>query len=537
MLFNSYFFIFLFLPLVLCLVFYFSSKGNANLAATMLVISSLFFYSWWNPVYLPLIICSILFNFWLAKLIYKNILILFIGLAFNLGLIAYFKYANFFVENINLLFQDSLYIQEIILPLAISFFTFQQIAYLVDAYRGQAEKYSFLHYSLFVTFFPQLIAGPIVHHKEIMPQFLRKQFLLPSYRNCVLGLSLFALGLFKKIIFADSMSVYASATFDAAEAGVSLTIFEAWLGSLAYSMQLYFDFSGYSDMALGLATMFGLKLPVNFFSPYKATNIADFWRRWHITLSRMIRAYLWDPISLSMTRTAVKSRYGFARFFIATSLIPTLFTFFWIGLWHGAGWNFIIFGLLHGLYIAIFNLWTQLKQRYLKDNIISNRAIGNFFARFLTFLCVVFGWIFFRAETLPGAKNIISSMIGLNGISLSPRIQGFIEKFGFIEKLIDGVVVFEGMSTNGVLGNEPFKAVISIMFLIVFCFMMPNCIQIFSKYQPYILTYTSNGAKNTLFSKSLRWRPIPIWIFISSMAFVFAIINLVQESEFLYFQF
>jgi alginate O-acetyltransferase complex protein AlgI len=190
---------------------------------------------------------------------------------------------------------------------------------------------------------------------------------------------------------------------------------------------------------------------------------------------------------------------------------------------------------LHGLYITIFNLWTQLKQRYLKDNIFSNRAIANFLARLLTFLCVVFGWIFFRAETLQGAKNIISSMIGLNGISFSPRMEDVIWTSG--DQLKNSIVVFDGMFTNGVLGNDPFSAIISIMFLIFFCYMMPNCIQIFSKYKPYILTYTSNETKSTLFTKILRWRPTPIWIFISSAAFVLAIINLLQESEFLYFQF
>ena len=534
MLFNSYFFIFLFLPLVLCATFYFSSKGSSKVAVIILISASLFFYGWWNPVYLPLITSSILFNFLLAKVIYKNKLLLFIGLIFNLGLIAYFKYANFFIDNINLILKDSITIQEIILPLAISFFTFQQIAYLVDAYRGQADRYSFLHYCLFVTFFPQLIAGPIVHHKEIIPQFIRKNFLYPSYKNCILGLSLFALGLFKKIVFADSMAVYASATFNAAEVGASLTIFEAWLGSLAYSMQLYFDFSGYSDMALGLATMFGIKLPVNFFSPYKATNIADFWRRWHITLSRMIREYLWDPISLAMTRKAVRSRYGILRFFLATSLAPTLFTFFWIGLWHGAGWNFIIFGLLHGSYITIFNLWSQLKQKYLKSNIFSNPIIGNFFARLLTFLCVIFGWIFFRAETFQGAKNIISSMFGINGISFTPRMREWFDLSD--EKLEGSIIIFDGMFTNGVLGNNPSNAIIFILLLIIFCYLMPNCIQIFSKYQPYILTYNSQS-KELLLDKLFKWRPIPIWIVFSSIVFCFAIMSLLQESEFLYFQF
>lgn len=534
MLFNSYTFIFFFLPITISLVFLAARIGQHRVALTILILSSLFFYGWWNPFYLPLIIISVLFNFLLGRVIYKNRILLFLGLTFNLGLIAYFKYANFLVDNVNLVLQSNIYLERIILPLAISFFTFQQIAYLIDSYRGNSEKYHFLHYCLFVTFFPQLIAGPIVHHKEIMPQFLKGSFLKASYKNLVIGASLFSLGLFKKIVFADNMGIYASATFDAAEAGVILTIFEAWSGSLAYTMQLYFDFSGYSDMALGLATMFAIKLPVNFFSPYKATNIADFWRRWHITLSRMIREYLWDPISLLMTRKAITSRYGVAMFFITTSLVPTIFVFFWIGLWHGAGWNFVLFGLLHGSYITIFNLWTQLKQRFSKLNIITNEIFAKFLARILTFLCVVLGWIFFRAETFVGAKSILSSMFGFNGISLSPSFEPYIKLSE--ETLKNTGFVFDGMFSNGVLGNNPLISIIAIMLLISFCYVMPNCIQIFSKYQPFIHTYDSKSS-NQVSNKLLLWRPTLTWSILCSLIFTCALLSLSNETEFLYFQF
>jgi len=534
MLFNSYIFIFFFLPITLSLVFLAARVGQHKIALTVLIIASLFFYGWWNPFYLPLIIISVLFNFLLGRVIYKNRILLFIGLTFNLGLIAYFKYANFFVDNLNIALQSNIYLERIILPLAISFFTFQQIAFLVDSYRGNSEKYHFLHYCLFVTFFPQLIAGPIVQHKEIMPQFLKSSFLKASYKNLVIGASFFSLGLFKKIVFADSMAIYASATFDAAEAGAILTIFEAWLGSLAYTMQLYFDFSGYSDMALGLATIFGIKLPVNFFSPYKATNIADFWRRWHITLSRMIREYLWDPISLLMTRKAIISKYGVSMFFITTSLAPTIFVFFWIGLWHGAGWNFIIFGLLHGSYITAFNLWTQLKQRYFRLRIITNKIIATFLARTLTFLCVIWGWVFFRAETFDGAKSILSSMFGFNGISLSSSFERHIKLSE--ETLKNTGVVFDGMFSNGVMGNDPFFSIMAILFLISFCYVMPNCVQIFSKYQPFIHTYDFQSSNPALY-KLILWRPTITWIMISSLIFTCAILALSNETEFLYFQF
>lgn len=534
MLFNSYVFIFLFLPITLLLVFLANKYQKINTSAFILIIASLFFYGWWNPPYLILLLGSIIFNFFIAQVIQKNKLVLLLGLSFNIGLIAYFKYANFFVDNINVLLNQSLYIEKIILPLAISFFTFQQISYLVDAYRGQVEKYSFLHYCLFVTFFPQLIAGPIVHHKEIIPQFSYKNFLKYRSSHIFMGLTLFALGLFKKVIFADGMAVYASAAFLAAENGVILTIYEAWLGSLAYTMQLYFDFSGYSDMALGLAIMFGFRLPVNFFSPYKATNIADFWRRWHITLSRMIREYLWDPISLAMTRLAVRSRYGFIRFFITTSLAPTLFTFFWIGLWHGAGWNFIVFGMLHGSYITIYNLWSQLKQRYKSLKIITNKAMANALARVITFTCVVVGWIFFRAESFSGATSILSSMFGLNKISMPKSVINFT---GLSEEwFLNNGFIFEGLFGNGVMGNQPINVIFFTGILITFCYIMPNCTQIFHRHKPFITTYPDHPAAFKKFHY-LQWAPTYRWAIFTALTFCIAAMNLLKESEFLYFQF
>lgn len=534
MLFNSYLFIFLFLPATLLMVFLANHFKKANIAALIVISASLFFYGWWNPPYLILLVSSITINFLIARIIKKNKLVLLLGLAFNIGLIAYFKYANFFIDNVNILFNQSILLERIILPLAISFFTFQQISYLVDAYRGLVDKYSFLHYCLFVTFFPQLIAGPIVHHKEIIPQFYKKNFLKLRSKNIFIGLSLFSLGLFKKVIFADGMSIYASAAFDAAENSVILSIYEAWLGSLAYTMQLYFDFSGYSDMALGLAIMFGFKLPVNFYSPYKATNIADFWRRWHITLSRMIREYLWDPISLTMTRIAVRSQFGFLRFFIATSLAPTLFTFFWIGLWHGAGWNFIVFGMLHGTYITTYNLWAQLKQKYKYLNFITNKAFASFLARLLTFVCVIVGWIFFRAESFNGATSILSSMFGLNKISVPQSVVTFsgISK----EWYLDNGFIFDGLFSNGVMGNQPINAISYITILIAFCYLMPNCVQLFNRYKCFIITYPDQPIMGKLFNH-LKWLPSLRWAIASACIFCIAVMSLLKESEFLYFQF
>jgi len=290
MLFNSAEFIFMFLPVVLLVFYMIGSFGNHRVAISWLVGASLFFYGWWNPAYLGLMLGSILFNYAMGAVLVGGKdgaharLMLAVGVACNLAILGYFKYANFFVGNLNVLTGSSYHLETIILPLAISFFTFQQITFLVDASRGETREYNFLHYSLFVTFFPQLIAGPIVHHREMLPQFAKDSIYRVNQSSLAIGLVIFLLGLFKKVVLADGVAAYATPVFDAAESGVVITFFEAWAGALAYTFQLYFDFSGYSDMAIGIARMFNIHLPLNFNSPYKAVNIIEFWRRWHMTM-------------------------------------------------------------------------------------------------------------------------------------------------------------------------------------------------------------------------------------------------------------
>ncbi|MBT5260335.1 MAG: MBOAT family protein, partial [Nitrospina sp.] len=346
MLFNSYAFIFLFLPVTLLGFQLIGNRGHCRVAVSWLIGASLFFYGWWNPAYLGLILTSILFNYAVGVSLgsrpAKTVLV--VGIAANLGLLGYFKYANFFVDNINALTGSDIVLERIILPLAISFFTFQQITYLVDTYRGETQECDFLRYCLFVTFFPQLIAGPIVHHREMMPQFAKDTFCRLKAKHLAVGLTIFSVGLFKKVILADGIAVYSTPVFDAAEAGVILTFVDAWCGALAFTFQLYFDFSGYSDMAIGLGRMFGIILPVNFFSPYKASNIIEFWRRWHITLSRFARDYLYIPLGGNRKGTLLR----FANLMITMLLI---------GLWHGAGWTFVIWGGLHGSYLVINHGW------------------------------------------------------------------------------------------------------------------------------------------------------------------------------------
>lgn len=392
MLFNSPEFILAFLPLSLALYFWLTARRRVPVAKGWLVLASLFFYGWWNPQYLPLILVSLLVNFGIGSRLAKHAGqgLLAVGVVFNLGLLAYYKYAGFVIGNLALLTGQPLAAPSLVLPLAISFFTFTQIAYLVDSYRGETREYDLMNYALFVTFFPHLIAGPIVHHKEIMPQFAARANLLIKYRNVAVGLILFAIGLAKKVLIADTLAQWATAGFDKAP---SLSLAEAWLTSLSYTFQLYFDFSGYTDMALGAALMFNIRLPINFNSPYRATSIRDFWRRWHITLSRFLRDYLYVPLG--------GSRRGSAR-----TYANLLVTFVLGGLWHGASWMFVIWGALHGLAMAAHRLW---------------RAAGGhlpaWLGWFVTFNFVNATWVFFRAQDLDAAFKVLRGMINFGAVS------------------------------------------------------------------------------------------------------------------------
>ncbi len=390
MLFNSYEFIFLFLPISFFIYFYLNKRHLVKASKLFLVVASLFFYGWWNVKYLPLILVSMLFNYTVGKSLSskkssrvskKGMLL--IGVVLNLALLGYFKYMDFFIENFNILFSTKVSLLHLALPLAISFFTFQQIAYLVDSYRGETKEYDFLNYSLFVTFFPQLIAGPIVHHSEMMPQFARLKNKVKNYYNIALGLFIFAMGLFKKVAIADTFAQWATQGFDVAK---ELNMLEGWVTSLSYTMQLYFDFSGYTDMAIGAALLFNIKLPSNFLSPYKATSIQDFWRRWHITLSRFLKDYIYIPLG--------GNRKGEIRTY------TNLFTTFLLGgIWHGAGWTFVLWGAMHGVALIIHRAWQKLK---IKMPII--------LAWFITFNFINIAWVFFRANSFADAKKVLKAM-------------------------------------------------------------------------------------------------------------------------------
>lgn len=392
MLFSSWQFIFVFLPLSYFLYFYLARKKLIIASKLCLVVASLFFYAYWKVSYLPLILMSLAFNFALGTVLSQSHVhnkrvnrkvSLTIGIVFNLGLLAYFKYTGFILDNFSHIADINFNIDTILLPLAISFFTFQQIAYLVDSFKGETSEYDFLHYTLFVTFFPQLIAGPIVHHHEMMSQFVSKWNWLPRYKNIVSGLFIFSIGLFKKVVIADTFSIWANEGF---ASNAVLDIYSAWVTSLSYTFQLYFDFSGYCDMAMGAALLFNIKLPINFNSPYKSVSIQDFWRRWHITLSRFLRDYVYIPLGGSHKTDL-------------TTYSNLMITFLLGGLWHGASWMFVIWGALHGVALVIHRVWSTV-------GFVLPKAM----AWFITFNFINITWVFFRAEDLNTALNIIKSM-------------------------------------------------------------------------------------------------------------------------------
>lgn len=517
MLFNSYSFIIFFLPVALFVFFRIGAWGHHRIAISWLVAASLFFYGWWNPAYLGLLITSVLFNYAVGiglatgssdpSFGKKGLLIA--GIAGNLTAIGYFKYANFFVDAVNQGFATEYELAPIILPLAISFFTFQQIAYLVDVYRGETREHNFLHYCLFVTFFPQLIAGPIVHHKEMLHQFAKDSLYKFKHEHLAIGLTIFIIGLFKKVMIADKISIYATPVFNAAATGADITFFEGWGGALAYTFQLYFDFSGYSDMAIGLGRMFGMRLPINFNSPYKASSIIGFWRRWHMTLSRFMLDYLYIPLG--------GNQKGPARQY--TNLLITMLLG---GLWHGAGWTFVIWGGLHGMYLFINHAWRAMCKS-LRWNF--RGKISLYASRLVTFLAVVVAWVVFRAENLDAALKVYEGMLGVNGFPINKewlakmtRVGPWLEDWG-----VQAAVLVIAVKRALLYWSLP---------LLLACWFLPNTQQILRKFEPAV-----NFREDPDDPAFVRWTPSRKWsLAVLVMAFL-CLFNMTGISEFLYFQF
>jgi len=484
-LFNSYTFIFVFLPITLIVFFSLAKFRLIGLATAGLVVASLVFYANWNVAYLPLLLISIGSNYFIGKTIEgikpespeaKKWLI--IGICFNLGLLGYYKYADFFITSLAQVLGTNWQVPEIILPLGISFYTFTQTAYLVDAYRGKTKPSNIITYALFVTFFPHLIAGPILDDKDIIPQFQRLKNFIYSPKNMATGLTLFTLGLAKKVLIADNIAPWVAPVFDNA---VNVSCFEAWVGALSYTFQLYFDFSGYSDMAVGLGLMLNIKLPINFNSPYKATSISDFWRRWHITLSNFLRNYLYIPLG--------GNRQGEIRRYI--NLIITMLLG---GLWHGAGWTFIIWGGLHGVYLSINHWWRR-----------NGKTLPKSLSWTLTFLAVMVSWVLFRARNLSDAWEILQTMMGAKGIVLLNNyesILSWLTPYGV--KFSQTLPYLKG-------GAESFIVLAGLLICVT---VLPNTNQLIQMYKP-------------------TW----LWTISLTTIAAFCLLSLNRVSEFLYFQF
>ena len=527
MLFNSFEFIFLFLPITL-IIFFWIARSTENVKGKLpifwLIIASLIFYARWKPLNLPIIIVSIAVNYYLGYLLSNTLekpivkkTVISLGIVFNLGLIGYFKYSDFLLSNINRVVGTNFDLPSVALPLAISFFTFQQIAYLVDAYKGETKEYDLRKYMLFVCFFPQLIAGPIVHHREVLPQFEQASIYKFSQRTLSIGLTVFIAGLFKKVIFADRIAEYSNLAFAAASQGIDLTFSESWVGALGYSLQLYFDFSGYSDMAIGAAYMFGIRLPLNFNSPYKAISIIDFWRRWHITLSQFLRDYLYIPLG--------GSRKGKLRRYL-----NLLITMLLGGLWHGAGWTFIFWGGLHGFYLVINHLYRSIRQG-LGHNLKNDGWILRSIGWITTFIAVVISWVFFKAENFETATSILKSMFGFNGVHLAQFLApylGFLRNFG---------VEFLGFTVN--VGISQKYATFGILVLLLIAWFTPNTQQWMGKYNPALtepIEYHQPQWQKR-FWRSLSWQPNKIWTIVVAGLTSLSLLCFSQVSEFLYFQF
>ena len=514
MLFQSVEFIFVFLPVVFIGYHLLRKGGNPSAALAFLIVCSAVFYAAHEPVFLFLLFGSIFCNYLFGHFIdrTKSKVVLASGVFFNLALLGYFKYAGFFVWAFNESFSGTIEIPEIALPLAISFFTFQQIAYLVDVYRYGKLPGGWLRYALFVSFFPQLIAGPIVHHAEMIPQFEKVGRFARLRLDVAVGFTIFTIGLAKKIILADSCGVFADFVFNRAAQGVGPAFIESWIGATAFGLQIYFDFSGYSDMAVGLARLFGIRLPINFFSPYRSANIIEFWRRWHISLARFLREYLYFP--LGGGRKGPVRRYG-------NLMVVMLLG----GLWHGAGLNFIFWGGLHGAYLAI-NHWSRA---------IFPGPPGKIMRPLywmLTLAAVTVAWVPFRAQGFDATIHIWSGMAGLNGLSF-PRTA--VLAMGDYGEILLGLGlradsdVFRALFWSAGLTNALCFAAAWVIAL-----MLPNTYQWVRRLRPVL---EDRPFPDKPLPKALLWRPTIVWAGFTAALFIASVYYQAKPSAFLYFQF
>ena len=505
MVFNSFEFILIFLPLTFLAFAAAQHVAGWQAAFKVVVVASLVFYAQWSLTLLGILLVSVVSNYVIGNILIQatkagkpSVGLLISAIAGNLLALGYFKYTNFFLDITNQLTGSGYSHLDIVLPVGISFYTFIQIGFLVDAHSGQAEQQSFTRYLTFATFFPCVTAGPLVLQREIFDQMKRRTDSALDFGRIAAGVAMFSMGLFKKVILADSIAPYANTAFDGVAAGQSIDVFAAWAGAVAYSLQLYFDFSGYTDMAVGLGAIFGIMLPLNFNSPFKATSISDFWQRWHMSMTRFFTRFVYSPMAMSGMRTAVAGKYGPLRRYLVAGGWPIVLTMLIAGWWHGSGWSFIVYGLMHGVAIAINNGWKHFEMPRLPP-------VAGWL---LTMSVVVSGLVIFRAPDLQSALTILSSMWGASvflpaaGTEMVP------------------------LAVNEAL---PLIALLSAIVLLA-----PNSQEVVRD------SWLSCSPKPAVFSRlaeKVSWSPTLGWSFATMIAFVVAFASIQAGSSFLYYQF
>ena len=529
MLFNSHEFLFVFLPATL-LGFYLIGRRSRQWAILWLILTSLIFYGWWRPLNILIIGPSIIINYLLASYLLRlsqrggqpllSRTVLLVGILFNVAFLGFFKYADFVYGTINDVFGANLVLLHIILPLGISFITFQKIAFLIDVQAGRVKAFTFREYCTFVLFFPQLIAGPIVHYREMMPQFAAATCRFDK-ENFAVGLTLLFFGLFKKGVLADNIAPLITPLYQHSAAGGHTPFLLAWMAAVGFTLQIYFDFSGYTDMALGLGRFFGIKLPPNFNSPLKASNIIEFWINWHMTLTRFLTAYIYNPMVLGLTRRRLaKGRAGFAGrnpsigSFVSLLMVPLIVTMFISGLWHGAGYGFVIWGLINGVYLVINHAWRVYAAHRFRDRAAYARVMKP--AGFVvTFLAVVTAMVFFRATTVHSAVDLVKGVLGLNGFALPHGAAAIAATYGTDIK----------------------HAVMWVAILLVIALVCPNTLQILAPYEPALGVKPAATAPIIGKLRIPAWGPSLPWAVAISVVAAVAIFSIGGPSEFLYWQF
>jgi D-alanyl-lipoteichoic acid acyltransferase DltB (MBOAT superfamily) len=536
MLFNSYQFLFAFLP-VTFLGFCLLGRISRGAAMNWLTVASLAFYALWRPFNVVLIAPSIIVNYFVARELLRlrnagrhraAFMLLACGVLFNVAFLSYFKYTNFLLGAANDLFGTHFPALQIALPLAISFITFQKIAFLVDVHGGRVDSVTVPEYCLFVLFFPQLIAGPIVHFREVMPQYRTAAWRFDAADTSV-ALTLFIFGLFKKVVLADGLATLVSPLYAQAASGSALSLVPAWLAAVGFTLQIYFDFSGYTDMAIGLGRLFGIRLPANFDSPFKARSIIDYWLHWNMTLTRFLTAYVYNPLVLAIARhRAARGKRGLDRraptlaTYANMIVFPIMVTMLVSGLWHGAGYTFVLWGLIHGAYLCINHGWRLMCPQWLKSStqLLRTRHAS---CVAITFVSVVAAMVLFRAPTVKAAGGILAGMLGAHGVAIPVQL---IQNLGPLAKLFPGA-----LGANAI-------AVVWVAGLVCVVMLCPNTLQLLAGHEPALGMYKSvRLGEKTGPIGALRWSPQLAWAVATSVLAGAAIAQLSGGSEFLYWQF